>query len=294
MVSEYAITEDQVKKAFASVKKKRPAYKSLLTFYRKVFIAQEKSKKKIRLKPVSLSREMVTIKNREGFPLIDPSEFTVDMGAAGSLFAEILKIGKTTKGAWFQFSEAMEEAMGRLEVDPKELFRTFLERDDSYLKKAADDHGVDAEMLGAVVYNSLRPSLELSAKQLSSYLTADTPWERGYCPVCGNLPGLSVFEDEGERFFFCHFCWHKWAARRIYCPYCDNRNVESLHYFFSEEENGYRVDVCDRCRKYIKTVDTRKLTHLFYPPLEQISTLHLDMKAKEMGLESGNPIILNT
>jgi len=61
---------------------------------------------------------------------------------------------------------------------------------------------------------------------------------------------------------------------------------QSLHYFFSEQEEDWRVDVCDGCKKYIKTLDTRKVTRPVYFPLEQITSLHLDLKAREMGYES--------
>ena len=53
------------------------------------------------------------------------------------------------------------------------------------------------------------------------------------------------------------------------------------------QKKGYRVDVCDQCRKYMKTVDTRETRHVIHAPLEQVSTLHLDFKAQEMGFESG-------
>ena len=62
-----------------------------------------------------------------------------------------------------------------------------------------------------------------------------------------------------------------------------------MSYFYSEEEKEYRVDVCDGCGKYIKTVDIRKTDRLLYPPLEQVSTLHLDIQAREKGLKSVNP-----
>jgi len=77
---------------------------------------------------------------------------------------------------------------------------------------------------------------------------------------------------------------------RIFCPFCENTDSQTLKYFFSESEKGYRVDVCDKCRKYIKTVDTRTVDHPIHPPLEQISTLHLDMMAREKGLEGGASI----
>jgi FdhE protein len=90
----------------------------------------------------------------------------------------------------------------------------------------------------------------------------------------------------------CSFCSHEWASGRIFCPFCENREQKTLHYFFSEEEKGYRVDVCDRCQKYIKTIDTREMERLVYLFVEQISTLHLDMLAQEQGLESGLPLWL--
>ena len=49
-------------------------------------------------------------------------------------------------------------------------------------------------------------------------------------------------------------------------------------------------DACASCRKYIKTVDTRVLGRRSYPPLEQIASLHLDIKAAEAGYAAGIPI----
>jgi hypothetical protein len=39
----------------------------------------------------------------------------------------------------------------------------------------------------------------------------------------------------------------------------------------------------------VKTVDGRKLARPVYPPLEQVATLHLDLKAAEAGYESAFP-----
>ncbi|MCD4842444.1 MAG: formate dehydrogenase accessory protein FdhE, partial [Methanosarcinales archaeon] len=83
-------------------------------------------------------------------------------------------------------------------------------------------------------------------------------------------------------------------SQRIYCPFCENKDQKTLHYFFSEEEEEYRVDVCDQCRRYIKTIDTRKIKRPVYPFLEQVTTLHLDMLAQNQGLQSGHPLWLQT
>ena len=103
-----------------------------------------------------------------------------------------------------------------------------------------------------------------------------------------------MLRDEGERFLTCSLCAHEWRSQRIYCPFCDNKDQQTLHYFFSEEERDYRVDVCDKCKRYIKTIDTRKVKRPVYSFVEQISTLHLDMLAQEQGLRSGIPLWLQT
>jgi FdhE protein len=100
-----------------------------------------------------------------------------------------------------------------------------------------------------------------------------------------------MFEGEwGERFLLCSFCGHKWSSRRLYCTFCDNTDSITLNYIYSDEEKEYRVDLCDKCKKYIKTIDTRKTERIIYPPLEQVATLHLDTKAKEMRYESGTDV----
>jgi FdhE protein len=73
------------------------------------------------------------------------------------------------------------------------------------------------------------------------------------------------------------------------CPFCGSRNPEGLFYLYSDEEKEYRVDACQSCRNYIKTVDTRVLSRRAYPPLEQVASLHLDFKAAEAGYQLSLP-----
>ena len=67
------------------------------------------------------------------------------------------------------------------------------------------------------------------------------------------------------------------------CLFCDATSKDSHHYFFTGEETEYRVYCCDECHHYIKTVDIREMGRGFFPKLEQIATLHLDMKARDQG-----------
>ena len=60
-----------------------------------------------------------------------------------------------------------------------------------------------------------------------------------------------------------------------------------MDYVDEKGEKEFRVDLCDNCKKYLKALDSRETERKIYPPLEQISSLHLDYKANEMGYESG-------
>jgi FdhE protein len=70
---------------------------------------------------------------------------------------------------------------------------------------------------------------------------------------------------------------------RLGCLFCDNSDQELMEYLYTEEEKGYRIDVCKKCKKYIKTVDTREISHAIVPPLDDIATMHLDIIAEEEG-----------
>jgi len=294
ITNDVTLTSDQVRKAAGALMKLRPAYTTLLDFHKQIFAAQEDSRIRIDIEPIQISKESLSVKAKEKFPLINMSEFVIDTEESRKLFRKICSIAE---GA----NENMTLSAGRIinsieagELDLNNLFLSLLGEDDISFEKIADDLEIDKEVLVLITYNSIKPSLSVCALQLSIYLDEDKPWEKGYCPVCGNPPVLSMFEGNGKRFLFCSFCWHRWPVQRIYCPFCDNSDSNTLRYFKSEEEQEYRLDVCDNCKKYIKTVDTREIERIIYPPLEDVSTLHLDIKAKEMGFESGIQPDLNT
>ncbi len=292
MADNIKFTEDQLTKAAELLKELRPAYGAILDFYKQIFIAQEDSKDKIQIDPIQISEEMLSIKADEEFPLVNLSEFAIDTKASKMLLIKICGITKESSGDMASSARTILKAIDAEEFDLDSLFFGLLEEDDSIFEKTAKKHAIKKGDLAFIVYNSIKPSLSLCAEQLSAYLDKDQPWTKGYCPICGSHPGLSMFQGEGERFLFCSFCWYKWASNRIFCPFCDNTDTKTLNYFFSEDEKEYRVDLCDKCKKYIKTIDSRKTERIIYPPIEQVATLHLDIKAKEMKYESGIDVSL--
>ena len=68
------------------------------------------------------------------------------------------------------------------------------------------------------------------------------------------------------------------------CVQCGPVDPAKLYYLYSDAEPAYRVDACDACRHYLKTVDRRRLARPFFAPLEQVLTTHLDLLAAKEGL----------
>jgi FdhE protein len=111
----------------------------------------------------------------------------------------------------------------------------------------------------------------------------------GACPVCGSLPILSTIAgEEGRRMLICSLCRLEWKIPRFACPFCQTEKQEGHPYLFIEGDRGIRIDVCDACMKYIKTIDTRGLGATIFPLLEDVATLHLDMLAQESGYQRGS------
>jgi len=72
------------------------------------------------------------------------------------------------------------------------------------------------------------------------------------------------------------------------CPFCNNKDQESLHYFSAEGEKAYRIYLCDKCHQYIKTIDLRTIGESD-PTLEDLATLHLDITASKKGYKRPVP-----
>ncbi|WP_242343302.1 formate dehydrogenase accessory protein FdhE [Anaeromyxobacter terrae] len=110
-------------------------------------------------------------------------------------------------------------------------------------------------------------------------------WGRGDCPTCGSAPAMgalvAVAEGRGRR-LACGSCRTRWAFKRVACPFCGNDDANEMGVLELDQEPGLRLDVCERCKGYVKTyTGTRDLDLV----LSDWPTLHLDVLARERGYE---------
>ncbi len=279
---------DDIREAVKQKKKIKPEYSLMLDLYEKIYIAQEESKKFIHPGEFTIADEVLSVKLKEQFPLVEISQFIIDIEVSEKLFKSICAILLDTGNELSESVKRIIVLTDNKKLILKDLFSEFLAENEDYFDRMESENQLDKTLLGFLIYNSLKPSLSLFSEKISVQLDKEKEWSKGYCPVCGSMPGLSTFEENGKRYLVCGFCTHKWESKRIYCPFCENTDHETLQYFDIEGEEEYRVDVCDKCKKYIKTIDVKKTTRVVYLPLETQSTPYIDLKFSGMGYKPGN------
>jgi formate dehydrogenase accessory protein FdhE len=107
------------------------------------------------------------------------------------------------------------------------------------------------------------------------------------CPLCGGKPIAGVLRSEGDgakKSLVCMLCAHEWIFRRIYCPACGEEREPQMAFYSAPEIAHVRVDVCDTCHTYLKSVDLTK-TGLAVPIVDELATIPLDLWAREHGYE---------
>jgi formate dehydrogenase accessory protein FdhE len=107
------------------------------------------------------------------------------------------------------------------------------------------------------------------------------------CPRCGGAPQLATLEvtsdpmaDGGGRSLLCALCLTSWPFRRVLCASCGETDERKLAYFKTASYDHLRVDACDTCRRYVKTVDLTRLG-LAVPIVDELAGAPLDLWARE-------------
>jgi formate dehydrogenase accessory protein FdhE len=135
-----------------------------------------------------------------------------------------------------------------------------------------------------LAWTFLQPYAEYLADHHEIAIVDGTP---STCPLCGGKPIVGVLRSEGDgakKSLICMLCAHEWAFRRIYCPACGEEREPQMAFYSAPEIAHVRLDVCDTCHSYLKTIDLTK-TGLAVPVVDELATTPLDLWAREHGYE---------
>jgi FdhE protein len=117
------------------------------------------------------------------------------------------------------------------------------------------------------------------AVRLPIYTTPST------CPFCGSKPQVGALRQEGDggkRSLICALCGTEWEYRRIVCPACGEEDPHKLAVYTADEFRHVRVEACETCHSYIKTVDLTKDARAV-PAVDELATIPLNLWATEHG-----------
>lgn len=147
---------------------------------------------------------------------------------------------------------------------------------------SADVNGDSSPHERLLAWIFLQPLAECLVDRMKPTELDATPFT---CPICGSNPLLGVLRPEGDggkKFLVCMLCAHQWAFRRIYCPACGEEREPQMGFYAAPEIAHVRVDVCDTCHTYLKTVDLTK-AGLAVPVVDELAAIPLDLWAREHG-----------
>ncbi|MDY6933306.1 MAG: formate dehydrogenase accessory protein FdhE [Spirochaetota bacterium] len=224
--------------------------------------------------------------NFKGLPLIDIEGIslpnTIKIGLRDSLYS-IIKVIKEYH--FLKFDQSLDLNLFS-DHQYEEYVRFILLKDFDKLAAIAMVKGIGCEELIFILINWLKP-LFICIVEKNSDLIRGNDWIMPSCPFCGYYPDMSKIMEStgGRRYLHCSLCEYEWPFKRISCAICDNVDITMLGYFETDEKSPYRVDYCDRCRGYIKTVRISKLRdeNRFDLSVENVVTPYLDYLAMERG-----------
>jgi len=200
----------------------------------------------------------------------NPFDAPFDRGVVGS-FRPFLSVVEENGPDMLQ--EAARTLQARDDNSHFDLLSASWEVKDTALASGSDEFFARAFLQPYAV--SLRERANLHYQGPTAYV----------CPFCKRKPGMGVLRplgEGGQRLLMCSFCLAEWDYRRILCPGCGEEDPAKLPVYSAEELRHVRVEACDSCKCYIKTVDFTR-SALGEPVVDEIASVPLDLWAQQHG-----------
>ncbi len=273
----------KIKRRIDAVAREKPSHKEVLRFLKQVIVEKSKVRPRIRAKSIDTNEKLIELKHREGFPLVEKRDLKLNVPSTTTLFKRLCALLKRNKKV-SEDIDRINKALRSGELNLEELFKRAAAEDHEYMASVSDRLKLQRRILFFLAENSLKPIFEAYARKLKGYINQES-WWKGYCPICGSKPVMAeLIGTERKRFLVCSCCGYEWRFMRTKCPFCENEEPKRFRFFYTEKEGkAYRVETCDKCKKYIKTVDTNELDEEVVPSVEDVGTLYLDILAKKEG-----------
>lgn len=165
----------------------------------------------------------------------------------------------------------------------KDFLIALLCKDESKFQQFNNDYNISVQFLKIFTELTSAPFLELCAETFSEQMT-HIHWNEPFCPICGSAPAFSsVDEKQQKRTLWCRRCNNAWTFSLDTCPFCRISDLKLQKFLFISDNKPYRVDACDNCGNYLKTLNQSLWHEKVDFSVLNIATFYLDIFAKYMG-----------
>lgn len=250
--------------------------------------------------------EIERLKDWKGFRMTAPDSLLFEQGRPLLSGMEFPEFGDEFSKTASNMAKALKVGLPDIETDFDKVIEEIDSKDFSKRLALAIWEG-DTEMLSELCNEKsvpLKAALLTGTSSMDVFLNIiheaaaplikDFRWSKGFCPICGSFPDMAVFRKSGtddpylkshggQRWLHCSTCGHEWRFKRATCPYCETDKHEELKYFQSEDRPDERIDVCDKCKHYLISIDSRE--YIKQPDLRIAAKayIHMDIIAQEKG-----------
>ncbi len=206
-----------------------------------------------------------------------------DRHLAGSIAADAARIAASGRGLLDVMSAYGPETL-------QSEARRLLDGPDATRERALLDYLSDRSDRQFFPKALLQPYGQWAADTINKPIAGELDRSEHRCPRCGGAPQLAILNGgasslEGSgRLLLCATCLSTWAFRRVMCPSCGAEDERQLQYFQSPTLRHVRIDACDACGRYLKTIDLGQLGFAV-PLVDEVAAATLDIWASARGYQ---------
>lgn len=282
----------EIKDSLDRFKEGIPQLTELLEAFEELLVARSIARLEIPTPDLS-TVEIDSMRFSQGSPILNDRKIDVDTGSVKKVALLIIP--------------AMQKGFPKLH-NALERFTNFIDNDNTAMntlqlvlesgsretmEELASRLDIPLSILQFICSELAKPFAEKLSGTLAPMIEGLT-WLKGYCPICGSWPGLSVLrENEGKRFLTCSVCGHDWQYMRTQCPFCENADHEKLEIIFSQDRKSERAELCHVCKKYIVGIDTKDLINPPHPSTAPFGLIYLDFLAQDRGFSPGATLAIS-
>jgi FdhE protein len=270
---------ERVISALDELTDENPDLGGAVDFYEEVLPLLEQTRPSLQ----GLQLDMVEARDklRQGVPLLW-GEFSTAAGAAPNMELFLTLCRLATEGG-NEDGEVLMQAVLNGDVDLRQMMVAALRLDRGGLTAVARSLNIELLTIEAILRHLLMPIVRAYADAFGQVLDF-AEWRQGYCPVCGDWPLFGELHGRDKlRHLRCGRCTASWRFRRLECVWCGSTKRDELSFLYEPEAKTGRVDVCDHCHGYVKTL-------VSFDPLEadmllvhDLQTLYMDQIAADAG-----------